>query len=384
MLTAMRIRWIAIACCACSARSEPPIPPEAPSPQNAGLAAAPWPAPDHDVHHQRRTLSRGPRAEGVRWIVPLSVRGRVPSPVVAADGTIFVGGSKELLAIGPDGSVRMRRTLTAAGNEFGDPVLARDGSILVEAGGQWHRLGPGLETVQLLNVVDFAESAMIAADGSLILATHDSFVAIDRVGKQLWRFREPCLSVCGAGTVSIARDGSLRVTFSNDVIALSSDGKRLWSGPGAQPVSSARVPPAVVANDGTTFFAREPELFAFDAQGKQRFYRADAKGRRFAVASDGTLYGDFISGFAGVSPNGELRPSLEMYGAVPAIDGDGVVYAAGTGESPRFVALRPDGSELWRQNWSGQVEFGPVSLGDGVAYVVATTYAERALYAIGR
>ncbi|MCU1276670.1 MAG: Pyrrolo-quinoline quinone repeat-containing protein [bacterium] len=67
--------------------------------------ASPWPGVNGCADGQSRSLARGPRAPDVAWTYDTGVV-LITSVVVAANGTIYIGTSSNLVALAPDGTVR--------------------------------------------------------------------------------------------------------------------------------------------------------------------------------------------------------------------------------------------------------------------------------------
>jgi len=62
------------------------------SEQNSNLASSVWPMFGHDAQHTARSVFVGPQSAIVKWSYNTGDFTVYPSPVVASDGTIYMGG----------------------------------------------------------------------------------------------------------------------------------------------------------------------------------------------------------------------------------------------------------------------------------------------------
>src|SRR5437867_3660393 len=83
-----------------------PAPPARSAVTTAGLAGSPWPMFHHDVEHTGRSSNFGPPSASVKWHIGLHAAFWDFSPVIAADGTIYVLNGAYLEAMTPGGTVK--------------------------------------------------------------------------------------------------------------------------------------------------------------------------------------------------------------------------------------------------------------------------------------
>src|SRR5262249_37629126 len=94
---------------------------------NGYQAGSPWPAYHRCSTRLGISAVHGPSAPTLNWKANLGAN--LDSPVVAADGTIYVGAGAKLFAVSPSG---MQRWSTYAfGNIASAPAIGADGTIYV-------------------------------------------------------------------------------------------------------------------------------------------------------------------------------------------------------------------------------------------------------------
>jgi outer membrane protein assembly factor BamB len=191
-------------------------------------------------------------------------------------------------------------------------------------------------------------------------------------GQVLWSLK---LSDFGVAVVEsepvIAADGRIYVVSGDGALhAIDADGVHLWS---VATNSNARgVSPAIGA-DGTIYFASgesyttyESELYAVTPDGSVKWHVALGTTYDSApvIGGDGTVYVTTANmlidpgSITAVAPDGSIKWRVaDDYSFGPVTLGlDGNLYAVGTPEPPGpganaiLVALRPDGTEIGRNN----------------------------------
>ena len=78
---------------------------------SAQLASGPWPMFRHDLSHSALSPYHDPTPTGTAWT--RSVGGGLSSPVIASDGTIYIGGSGSLYALNSNGTVKWTRNINS-------------------------------------------------------------------------------------------------------------------------------------------------------------------------------------------------------------------------------------------------------------------------------
>jgi outer membrane protein assembly factor BamB len=334
----------------------------------------------------------------LKWIYPTKAV-LSSSPALAADGTIYVGGTNRdktficndppnpvqlgtFYAVNPDGTLKWAITLSGEVNS--SPVIATDGTIYVGSAGDmrpkesedeseeedrlrisYDRIDPcdpmsefppsdadpffpvnghlyainpdGTIKWDFKTLGDVDSSAAIGADGTIYIGsdypdyayktdktdvmeigslTTGYIYAINQDGTLAW-YRDLYGDV--KSSPAIGSDGTIYVgSDKEDVFALDQDGEILWQYPTRGPVRSS---PAV-ADDGTIYVGSDDgSLYALNPDGTLKFcFIADASVNSSpALIVDGTVY--FASGVP-VFPD-----------SLPKVDGRSQCYAI-SGSSP--------------------------------------------------
>lgn len=342
-------------------------------------ALAGWAMPYHDTRNTSRSSARGPAQGRVAWTA--AVRS-VGSPVIAPDGTLYVGSGTNLgiLALSPkDGTVSWM-----AGMGCQNLALGPDGTIYTDPCTNVPRLcavDPATKMSRwcVITPSDPTLPMLVGRDGTIfvIFPTHTfAFAAAD--GRTLWSRKNETLgvglalgpdehvlyvglrdriTVCDAGTGARKRDmpviGSLMTPPSvgedgSVYFVESSDSNRLVSaageGGGNNWVYSLAfadaVGPAAVAPDGTVRITvssggADGTLLAIDGQGKRLWSTVapaaapgpailDARGVTYFVGGPGRVYA--------VDPAGATTFDVDvraMPGAPLAIGPAGLLHVPG-------------------------------------------------------
>ena len=358
MRRAARLALGVLLLAACGPAAEPPVPL---APGDA------WPKFRANARQDGRSEVRPTLAGGALWAFPTG-KGIFSSPVVAADGTIYIGSAdRTFYALWPDGSVRWQKL---TGEIIDSAALLDDQGRVYFGSGDGHlyaldaatgaevwRLAadPPAESGALINW--FEGNVAIGPDGTLY-APNDNFVlyAVERAtGQVVWRLLLPdqtwslpavdpatgdlfvgnnsLLSVLGANTYGVAADGTIRwEQRHNGTVAasplLTRDGKVIVGG-----------------FDGyVRAYARERGVLLWEFGTRDHVYASPAQLRDGTIvqpSADGTIYA--------LDPDtGALvwaHDTLEAVRSSPAVDGDDNVYV-GTGDG-RLLVLGPDGTRRW-------------------------------------
>jgi outer membrane protein assembly factor BamB len=141
---------------------------------------------------------------------------RSSSPVVGADGTIYVGGDTDLVyAFNVDGTVKW--TFDTGGDVDCSPSLGADGTIYIGSqGGKFHALDPadGSEkwSIAAQSVDFFYATPAIGADGSIYIGCRDGNVyALNTDGTSKWTYTTTgsirgSVAIGALGDIYIAND----------------------------------------------------------------------------------------------------------------------------------------------------------------------------------
>lgn len=208
------------------------------------------------------SIASGTRAWRVALDAPV-----VSSPVVGADGTIYVlSGTGSLFAIRPDGQMKWHTPFAVAGAE-GTAPPAIDGQGLLYVASQDGYLyairdnGASGEKVWQSSSrlgVRIDSSPVIASSGIILIASRGALVsAVDARGTVLWSYSKTS-SPSAAEGLSLATDGSIYAALSEGgLLALKQDG----SLKGRFPASGAIAGSPLLALDGTILFGSADGTF---------------------------------------------------------------------------------------------------------------------------
>ncbi|MGE5702045.1 MAG: PQQ-binding-like beta-propeller repeat protein [Clostridia bacterium] len=242
------------------------------------------------------------------------------SPVIAADGTVFIGSHDgNLYAINPDGTQKW--TFDTGGWIESSPAIAADGTVYIGSDdGNLYAIDPanGNQIWAFSAQGEFVSSPSIATDGTIYIGCVDAnLYAIDPNGSLKWKF---------------------------------ATGQQIFSSP-------------AIAADGTIYIGNDDGiLFAIDPTSQQEKWNFHANGRIFGapvIGGDGTIYfGTDGRSFYAVHPDGTEKWHYTVtsatdpyfaYFSSPAIAADGTIYVGSFTNitKSRFFALAPDGSLKW-------------------------------------
>ena len=239
--------------------------------------------------------------------------GRVFSPAVASDGSLYMGSQAGVSLVAPDGAVRWSLRF---GLVSGTPAItpeghaavgAQPGEVLVVAGGtvrQRASVGGGVRG-----------SPLVLGDGSIVVAAYDQAVhRLDAEGRRLFRTQVPG-SV--RGMVARTRD-RLVVPSGEEVLFLTLDGRIAERGDVGSEIALG---PAVAADGSVWVVTGEGALFAVEPDGSIRV-RSELGVRpsmasNLAIAPDGTLrFATSDAGLVAVGAGGTERWRYEADGPV--------------------------------------------------------------------
>jgi len=289
----------------------------------AQLADSPWPMFRGNQQHTGRSRYDTSHVDGtVKWTFTLG-RWAESSPVIGADGTIYIGDhDSKLYAIKPDGTEKW--TFQA-----GEPVYS-----------DYWEIWKGI-----------LSTPAIGSDGTIYFTSMaNNLYAINPDGTEKWTFPID-LSVDVWSSPAIGADGTIYVgshdNYQGKLYAINpEDGSKRWAFQAGSDVCSS---PAI-GEDGTIYVGSRDS--ALD------------QGKLYAInPEDGSKRWDFTTG--------------KYIESSPAIGADGTIYIGSIDHN--LYAINPDGSEKWRFyvlccGWSSSPAIGS----DGTIYV-----ASDKLYALG-
>lgn len=406
-----------------------------------GPAFSPWPL-SRQWLRQTATVEDGAK----KWSTALGEAGRIPSPALAADGSIYVITDRApdvLRRLNSDGTVKWSYGLPVGDRFVSMTVLADDGTayhvvqtVATDTCYLWAFDANGLPKWQFPigacfgNQPDATVSPAVAADGSIVVTSRDlrlnaidTLYAIRPDGKQKWKWNADIGDHWYDVSPIIGLDGTIYVTarrltqtspegISPRLIAIGPDGVKKWQFDlygGGQP-SDVAAGFGYHGNVYVTMNVQAPyqhEVYAIDANtGLETWYKQlpgyNVGGVRLVVGLDGTVYLWKAAGqLMALDPlDGDVKwqeaftkglTAYEGQGS-PAIGADGTLYVQGwiPGDEFKVWAVNPNASRKWeyKVNWESLVRTGasPVIAPDGTLYIIEDPYEtandQRGLVAI--
>ncbi len=311
----------------------------------APLASSGWPRVRGDNLNSGRSFYMGPEEGEVLWKIPLSGDFGRASPVVAPDGTIYLGTGKGgmLFAISPAGSIKW--SLDLGKTIPGGGAIAQDGTIY-------------------------------------ILATNVLY-AISPLGKVIWTFEMGFGDTQIPGSPALGQDGTIYVNGGDSgidnyaLVAVNPDGTEKWRVTSYYMLYGS---PAI-GEDGSVYVAgRHRRVFAVNADGTRKWTSPDLGDiiwTGVTLDEDGNVYVGVQSGkVVSLDPMGVIRWSTDIEGAQniqaqPALSPDSrTLYIASTGDGERLFALDTSTGEVkWRANVGPNILSSPIVGADGTIYI---------------
>ncbi|MEM9068860.1 MAG: PQQ-binding-like beta-propeller repeat protein [Myxococcota bacterium] len=326
----------------------------------------PWRTGGGDPRRTHRSEHRAPEsAPTQQWTARVGV-GRVFSPTIAEDGTIYVASQRGVAAVAADGTVRWER---AVGLVSGTPSITPDGGIafgtqpdelLVLRQGSARsraRIGGGVRG-----------SPLVLDDGSIVLAAYDQAIhRFDADGRRM--FRTPVTTQV-RGTV--ARSGDLLVVpAGRELLWISVRGTIVRT---TSLGSSIELGPAV-ADDGVAWVVTAEGVLVAVTPAGRVVVRTDLDARpsrasNLAIADDGSLrLGTADAGLLCIGAGGTERWRLTDRGTLAGeviVDADGVALLVNSDGA--MLAVEPDGDVRWQASLGTRTDAAPVLGADGTIY----------------
>lgn len=345
-----------------------------------GGATAVWPNVGYDADLTGHCPYAGPVIEPkLRWQFDLAGSYVGVPPVIGPDGTIYAcnAGGGTLYAVSPDGQEKWRydarKEINAlAVDGWGQVYLAAGFTVTaVDSGGKpiWEGKTRG-ETFGLT----------IGPDGLIYATARDTYHAVyvfDAKGGLVWAAPTPKgIELGSCAPAVVAPDGTVFYAGfgSSNVVALKG-GVRLWAVTGYRQSEDTGL---CRAADGTLYvFNGKNQLAALSqADGSPKWVHrtGDVFSGQPSVALDGTVY-SAGSVFLAFGPDGGRKWSIQSFskaGAKPIVGADGTVYfSQGYDNYDAYLcAASPSGDLLWKVKTPGWPAVNPVLGRDGVLYIV--------------
>lgn len=316
----------------------------------------------------RQSRFAGPYDPGIKW-----VRGDIhahpdSSPVIAADGTIYLNGSgSTLLALDAQGKTKWK--YQPNGTVRGTPAIGKDGTIYGgTSNGVVYAVDPaGKEKWQCQVGGILISSPVIAADGTIYIGSMDNkLCAVTAEGNIKWEFPTsyPIMS-----TAAIGSDGTIYfVDYDGRLYALEPNGQEIWSyrpqddhqtggaidEDGAIHICAHSSP--AIGPGGTIYYMyHSGSLLAVNPDGSLKWEQYVNIGNycyhQPAISSDGTVYMSTHNTIYAFNANGGLKWKCEtdwFVGPTVLIDAYGDIYVNYHGIKGGIWSLSSSGYTNWK------------------------------------
>lgn len=307
------------------------------------------------------------------------------SPVLGADGTIYVGSDDSRVhAINPDGSQKW--IYATGGVVFSSPAVGADGTVYVGSNDKkLHAINPdGSQKWTYATQGEIMSSPAIGTDGVIYVGSADySLYAINPDKSLKWKYDtgsrvDSSPAIGSDNTLYVGSwDGCL---YAIDLDAITVGTRLKWK---YEIGSDVRYSSPAIGADGTIYIGcTDGFLYAIDSDGgfKWRYETGNAIESSPAIGADGTIYvGSWDKTLYAINPAGELewkyRACDETCGSgdgifsAPAIGAGRTIYVGSTDN--RVYAMRYDSSLKWRTEpaLGGAIHSSPATDADGNIYI---------------
>ena len=317
------------------------------------------------------------------------------SPVLGADGTIYVGAyDSNLHALTPAG-IQKWAFPTGAGIRS-SPAVGPDGTIYVTAQNNtlYAVTDNGASATlkwSFAATTGISSSPVIGSDGTIYFGAGNFVYALTdngNAGIQKWKYTLNNGDTIGQQSPAVGTDGAVYIGSTNDYLyAINPDGSKRWT---YQAGGSFGGFGLSIGADGTVYIGcQDDNLYAINSAGMLKWtYKTNNQiWSTPAIAKDGTLYfGSSDSNLYCLADNGNSATKNWSYTASggitssPAIGTDGTIYFTSTGANNGCVALNANGTVKWINAAVGGSFSSPAIAPDGSLYLGSEG---GVLYAIG-
>jgi len=336
-----------------------------------------WWMANHDARHTGQSTFHGPANPHQVWACTAGATGVSTSgPVIAADGTIYIGSyyassdTYALSAINSDGTLKWNCPINPGMGELTTPAIGDDGTIYI-GGDMLYAVTPAGQIRWSYPTHGAYTSPVIGADGTIYVDDSQTLYAINPDGSLKWSYAVNCY------LPAISPDGTIYVTAitndqrNNSLVALDASGAVKWTFD-LRTYWGGSAPP-VVGTDGTVYIGTTwGTLCAINPNGVLK-WTANVGGsttRCPAMDVNGTIYVNGYNRLYAINPDGSQKwayTSFVASNASPTVDRDGVVYIETCDDY--LLAINADGTLKWSITTPCCL-FSPVTLGaNGVIYL---------------
>ncbi|PEJ58847.1 hypothetical protein CN692_07685 [Bacillus sp. AFS002410] len=250
-----------------------------------------------------------------KWALPVGAEGG-SSPVIAADGTLYIGTNRAynfqnngVYGVNPDGTLKF--FYETGYGIITSPSIGSDGTIYVlDKFGTLYAIYPnGMKkwTFETRFSPSYSTAPVIGKDGTIYIVVAGSIFTINPNGEMIGRiaiyYGDAVLS-----TPTIGEDGTIYLLGSGGLFAISPDGSRKWSRSLENNTPNPGAP--VIATDGIIYVYDQEKLYAFLSDGSMKWSIPVKVNSLPILGIDGTIY--LTSNIPSSLPNSE-HTAIEAY-----------------------------------------------------------------------
>ncbi len=328
---------------------------------------SPWPKFRGNAAQDGRSAVKPSLTGGALWSFPTG-RGVFSSPVVAADGTVYLGSADRIFyALRPDGT---KKWSLLTGEIIDSAGLLDDRGRVYFGSGDGKLRALDAATGALVWAMDadppskssafinwFEGNVALGPSGALYVPNDNFFVyAVDRdTGAPLWRYKMPDQTWSlpaidpTKGTLFVGNN-NLLPSWEKNTFAIDADGGTVWE---ASSLGTVAASPVLTADGKVVVGGFDGYVHAYDARSGAQLWQTATRDHVYASAAllpDGTIVVPSCDAslYALDPANGAVKWAFDMREPIrssPAVDGAGNVYF-GSGEGRLFV-VNPDGTLRW-------------------------------------
>jgi outer membrane protein assembly factor BamB len=371
---------------------------EVPETRSKGLTNSSWPMFSHDTQHTGQSpYSTESNLGNEKWRFERQNDFVDGSPVIADDGTIYVG-SINFCALYPNGTLKWRYASFEDGYIWSAPAIDENGTIYVGLvynsanSADFYAFKPNgaVKWIYSAGGADIFSSPAIGNDGTIYFGDGNNYInALYPNGTLKWRYLTGDVvysspAIGNDGTVFCgSHDGCMYALYPNN-------GTLIWR---FATSGWIRTSPCI-AEDGTIYcVSLDNYLYAVYPNGTMKWRTFVNAGTSPTIGQDGTIYAGWDLLYAVNPTNGSVRwtfnpgPNRTIEGATPAHSADGTIFFGthiNDHNGGEIISVNPDGTEKWRKLIADMyVDSAPAIGEDGTVYIGSASQNTGYLYAFG-
>jgi len=217
------------------------------------------------------------------------------NPAIGPDGTVYVAFGTKIYAVRPDGS---QRWVFPAAGILSDVALAADGSVIYAASASGYLCAMKLDGNQQWalpltsgsNVTGPLPGSTVVGPAGTIYTVLGFLYAVDALGNKKWSFPadlDAAFATC-EGAPALAEDGTIYVGCGANLFALDANGRERWR----VPLTSTTAASFTLGSNGSLFLSDANRILVISSQGvTQSLWPLDRyTSSAGAIGADGKLY----------------------------------------------------------------------------------------------